>query len=431
MGAVQGDAATLVEDAPSDGAAKVPFSLFEGDRLNRLYARIGMGRFHRFSLLKRCLAAVAITYVPLALIAWPEGLTSTSELETNFFVDFAAYVQLIVALPLFLACEPIMDNRTREVTDQLVGCDIVKPQDQARLAAINAQIERARKSAWPDFVCLFWAFALSLVILVPEFAPGAKDTWHVRQDVHIWRFGPFHTLSYTGAWAFVISLPILNYTWLRFVWKVFLWSYYLFRITRMRLDLHPTHPDLTGGIGFISDAQGQFALFLLAYGLSNIAAPVGYQIVILGYEMKTMTVWGPMISFAIGGPLVFTLPLFMFTRQLFHAKHRALAIYRERVTEASRRIESYWDPGRREPRGQAPVADEMRELAELTTLSTMFTHIEKMRVVPFDWRSFGQLMASSFGSLATLVPLLQANGDIENVFELLSKVFRMLGGGGG
>jgi hypothetical protein len=61
----------------------------------------------------------------------------------------------------------------------------------------------------------------------------------------------------------------------------------------------------------------------------------------------------------------------------------------------------------------------------------MFTHIEKMRVVPFDWRSFGQLMASSFGSLTTLIPVLQADDKIGNVFDLLSKIFRMLAGGGG
>ena len=76
------------------------------------------------------------------------------------------------------------------------------------------------------------------------------------------------------------------------------------------------------------------------------------------------------------------------------------------------------------------AGEEMRELAELATLSTMFTHVEKMRVVPFDWRSFGQLMASSFGSMATLLPILQAEGKVDNVFELLSKLFGVLAGNG-
>jgi hypothetical protein len=395
----------------------VPFSLFEGDWLNRVYSRLGVGRRARFGLLKRCLFAAAITYAPLAVLASIEELDG-SDLATNFFADFAAYVQLLIALPLFLACEPLMDNRTRHVVDQLLACDIVKAGDRARLFRLNAQMVRLRTSHWSDVACIFWAFALSLVILVPEFMPGHKPSWHVRD------WGDFRAPSLTGAWAFLIALPILNYTWLRFAWKVLLWSYYLWRITRMRLDLHPTHPDLTGGIGFISDAQGQFALFLLAYGLSNIAAPVGYQIAILDYEVTTMTVWGPMLGFAIGGPLVFTLPLFMFTRQLYEAKHHALAIYRERVTESSRRIESYLLPERR---AREFADDEIRELTELNTLSTMFTHIQKMRVVPFDLRSFGQLMASSFGSIATLLPLLEYEGEVTNVFELLGKLFGILG----
>ena len=65
---------------------------------------------------------------------------------------------------------------------------------------------------------------------------------------------------------------VSNYIWMRLIWKITLWIFYLYRVSRMRLELHPTHPDLTGGIGFISEAQGRFALFILAYGISNVAA---------------------------------------------------------------------------------------------------------------------------------------------------------------
>jgi hypothetical protein len=68
------------------------------------------------------------------------------------------------------------------------------------------------------------------------------------------------------------------------------------------------------------------------------------------------------------------------------------------------------------------TSDEIRELTELTTLSTMFVHIEKMRVVPFDLRSMGQLMGSSFGSVATILPLLHFNGPATNIFEGLGKL---------
>ena len=73
-------------------------------------------------------------------------------------------------------------------------------------------------------------------------------------------------------------------------------------------------------------------------------------------------------------------------------------------------------------------SEEIRELTELTTLSTMFTHVDKMRIVPFDLRSFGQLIGSSFGSVATLLPLLHFDGQVTNIFEALSKLLGHLGG---
>lgn len=58
----------------------------------------------------------------------------------------------------------------------------------------------------------------------------------------------------------------------------------------------------------------------------------------------------------------------------------------------------------------------------------LFTRIQNMRVVPFDLRSFGQLAASSFGSVATLLPILHVNGDVSGVFDALGKLLGHLGG---
>ena len=49
----------------------------------------------------------------------------------------------------------------------------------------------------------------------------------------------------------------------------------------------------------------EIAIFILAYGISNIAATVGYEIAILDYDLSIMPVWGPLLGFAIGAPLLF------------------------------------------------------------------------------------------------------------------------------
>jgi hypothetical protein len=397
----------------------LPFSLFEGDGLHRLYAVLRISKSVRFALLKRCLMAVLLTWVPVCLLALHDKSFGGGLVATNFFADYAAYAQFLIAMPLFVLAEPVIDASTRWAARQFIACGIIRPEARRRLSQLHMLVKVLRISFWPDMVCIVLAYTLSLVILVPEFIADPLPTWHVADYTH-WR-----TLTFAGTWEFLVALPLLNYTWLRFLWKILLWTFYLQRVSRMGLELHPTHPDLTGGIGFISEAQSRFAIFILAYGISNIAATVGYEITILHYDIHTMPVWGPLLGFTIGAPLVFTLPLLVFTKQLYRSKWRALAIYRERVTEHSRQVEDHWMA---RTRSTQSAADEIRELTELSTLAAMFARIQQMRVVPFDMRSFGQLVASSVGAVATLLPILHINGDVTGIVDAVSKLLGHLGG---
>ena len=420
-------AATSGSNAPhaESNAAAAPdvaesFSLFDGDWLHRVYAFVHLSNQAHFRLTKRCVVVVLVTWVPVAVCALWGGLIGGGAVATNFFADFAAYAQFLLAMPLFVVAEPIVDSSTRGAARQFVGCGVIGPDDRPELNRVHLLLRRLCTSYWSDVVCIALAYTLALVILVPEFAPNPRPTWHVHT------VGPWRTLTAAGFWEFLIALPLLNYTWLRFVWKSLLWIFYLGRVSRLRLELHATHPDLTGGIGFISEAQGRFAILILAYGISNVAATVGYEIMILNYDLSTMPVWGPLLGFTIGAPLLFTLPLFMFTKQLFRSKRRALTVYRERVTEHSRRVESRWLSS---TRGVQSAPEEIRELAELATLGTMFSRIEHMRIVPFDMRSFGQLVGSSLGSVLTLLPLLHVDGQGMRVVDAIAKFLSRLGGG--
>ncbi len=404
-----------LEHAPT--TPQTPFSLFEGDWLRRTWARLGLGTHTSFPIVKRCLAAALITYVPMAILAWRQGLIDLSVTPTNFFADFAAYAQFLVGLPLFLVAEVIIDGSTREAANQFTRCGIIGCDDAPRINRIHETLKRLRESFWPDAGCVVLAYVFSLVILVPQFGADPLPTWHVHGDKLS------RNLTAAGYWLFFIAIPISGYIWLRMIWKIALWIFYLYHVSRMRLELHPTHPDLTGGIGFISEAQGRFALFILAFGISNVAAPVGYQIAVLNYDLSILPVWGPIVLFTIGAPLLFTLPLFMFTKQLFRTRKRALAAYRERVTEHSRVVESRWLFGEKTQSAQ----EEIRDLAEQSTLGTMFARIEHMRVVPFDLRSFVQLLGSTLGAMATLLPLLHAKGELAAFVEAISKLLGHLG----
>jgi hypothetical protein len=414
------NAETKLDAAPdrTAPAPQTPFSLFEGDWLRRAWSSLGMGTHTPYAIVKRCAFAVLITYVPMAILAWRQGLFGVELAPTNFFADFAAYAQFLVGLPLYLVAEAIIDGSTREAANEFIRCGIISREDAPRINQVNEGLKRVRESFWPDVACVVLAYAFSLVILVPQFGADPLPTWHVHGAEHS------RNLTAAGYWTFFIAIPFSNYIWMRLIWKITLWIYFLHRVSGMRLDLHPTHPDLTGGIGFISETQGRFALFILAFGISNVAAPVGYQIAVLNYELSILPVWGPLVLFTLGAPLLFMLPLLMFTKQLFRARKRALAAYRERLTEISRVVERHSLFGDR----SNSVQEEMRDIAEQSTLGTMFARIDHMRVIPFDLRSFMQLLGSTLGAMATLLPLLHAKGEMAGIVEAISKLIGQLGG---
>jgi hypothetical protein len=272
------------------------------------------------------------------------------------------------------------------------------------------QLKNAR---WIEVICVLLAFQLSGWIIGTELLfHGPVATWHTK--IH----GDWRIVTWSGAWAFGVAIPLLCYWWLRHIARVLIWCLYLYRVSRLRLDLAATHPDRTAGIGFISEVQGHFAWLIFAYGITNVAATVGYELVVLKVSMWIPPVWGPVLGFIIGAPLLFTLPLFLFTRQLAITKLLARRRYRRLLTESTRTLEGKLLPLHIRKKTPPAAAD----VAVVTQLSQLYDRVQSMRVVPFDFRSLTQLVASSLGSVASLLPLLHVEGTVNHVLEALAKI---------
>jgi hypothetical protein len=273
-----------------------------------------------------------------------------------------------------------------------------------------------RKSVLPDLVCVEIAYFLSFMTLMPMLDDGT-NTWHAYVPQ-----GQIHeVISGAGWWEFVIALPLLNYWWLRWIWKIALWSWYLFRVSRFHLRLIASHPDRTGGVGFLSDVQTRFGLLILAYGITNVASTIAYKITFEGATLALHSVWAPLVGFVIGAPLLFTIPLFMFTKQLHRTKRRALDRCHRKAIRQAIAFEQKW---LHTPPGGPYEAGGEAQLLGLNNLNVVYDHIYKMRVVPFDTRSFLELTAQTLGSLVPLLPYL---GVSEPNLKLMEGVFKVMG----
>ncbi len=395
-----------------------PLVLYEGDHLNRAFARLGWGARKPSHLCLRMLLVFAITWLPMAIIAVTEGLYRPP-LPANFFADFAAYAQFFVGLPLFIVAEAVVIRTTSDAGMEMAGSGILRhPGKLDALDGLHRRVARLRDAWWIELICVLMAFQLSGWILGVELLRhGPVETWHTR-----WLDSSTRIVTWTGAWAFFVALPVLNYWWLRHVARTLIWTWYLYRVSRLKLDLLATHPDRTGGIGFISDVQAHFAWTIFAYGLTNVAAPVGYQIAVLRLDPFVLTVWAPMFGFAIGAPALFLGPLFLFTHQLAVTRMIARRHYRRLLLSETRRMESRALPLQERRRIPPQAAD----VAAVNQLAQIYQRVADMRVVPFDFRSLVQLLSSSFGSVATVLPLMHAEGNFSRFLAALGNLLGRL-----
>lgn len=398
-------------------ARPYPLSLYDEDLVNRLFGRIGLGPSKLRHLIGRALLLFAVTWLPIAILAVYEGLYSARIDAENFFADFAAYAQFFFGLPLFIAAEAIVDRATREAGEQFGGSGIIRsPRHLAALQQLHKKVAHWRKAPQIDVLCLALGFMVSAATIGSELMYQDRPTWHAVQDTD----GRHMTLA--GWWAFGIALPLLNYWWLRQITRVLIWCRYLYVVSRLRLDLIATHPDRTGGIGFISEVQGHSAWTIFAYGVTNVAAPIGYQLVVLKFDPWVPSVWGPALGFVLIAPALFTVPLFFFTRQLMITKLLARKRYRKLIMEHARSIEHHVLPKPTRKRQSIPAAT---DVSLMTQMSQLFDRIEHMRVVPFDFRSMAQLTSATLGSVASVLPFLHLEGPAQRALTVLVKILGM------
>lgn len=91
----------------------------------------------------------------------------------------------------------------------------------------------------------------------------------------------------------------------------------------------------------------------------------------------------------------------MFTKQLYQAKSRALEMFLERSMERAKAFEEKWLKACSSGNYELMSGS---DLAGLNALNQVYDHIHKMRVVPFDLRSFSELVGSALGPMVPLLP---------------------------
>ena len=101
------------------------FSLIEGGLIYRFQLAIHMAMPNRSGVAKRAFLTTLVTWLPLLLLSLLQGSALGSQIQIPFLHDFAAGIRFLIALPLLVIAEAVIDPRLNHAVRHFVKSGLV------------------------------------------------------------------------------------------------------------------------------------------------------------------------------------------------------------------------------------------------------------------------------------------------------------------
>jgi hypothetical protein len=318
-------------------------------------------------------------------------------------LNFEVHARLLLALPLLMVAELVVHVRMRGTLVQFLERKLIRESDVPRFDALIASAMRLRNSVAAEVSLIVLVYGLGIV--VGQYIAVDANTWAAGRDG-----SRFASRSLAGWWQMLVSVPIFQFLLLRWYFRLFIWIRFLWQVSRIELQLMPTHPDRAGGLGFLANVVNAFAPFLVAHGVL-LAGMIADRIFFVGATLPQFIVE----ITAVVGSLVFVVlcPLMVFGVQLSRARRLGLSEYGVLAQRYVREFDSKWIRGNRDPNEPLVGSADVQSLADL---ANSFDVIRTMRPVPFSKETVFQL------AVITLAPLLPLTLTMLSLDELLKRL---------
>jgi len=379
--------------------------LIDGGPTHRLMLRIG--------LLKERAPELARGALVLALFAWLPQLVLTAAaghltggVPVPFLFDYGVHARLLFAMPLLIVAEVVVGPRLGAAAARFVERGLVKPSDLPRFEQAVAQALRIRDSATLEVAVLALAYVGSFISLGLAFSFQVS-----RWDLLVTSAGP--RITNAGIWSTFVAVPLYQFLVYRSLVRMLNWFGFLWTVSRLELQLVPTHPDRAGGLGFLGGAHRPLGVFALSVG-AVLSGRYCTEILYGGSSLSAIQ--APIVVFTVIMLLVCLGPLVAFVPQLMAARRKGLVEYGGLALRYAAEFDRKW------LRGGAAPGEELLGSGDIQSLADMggsFERIEQMRPVPFGLKDVTALVAAC---LLPMVPVLATVMPIEEVAKIVLKV---------
>lgn len=345
-----------------------------------------------------------LAWLPLLILSALQGVLFAN-VKIPFLYDPAVYSRFLLAVPLLILAENLIGPRIAEATSQFIFSGLIREEQYGDFDAAVEEGIRLRNSTLAEVLILLLAYA-SAFESIRVFSTNSS-TWNSLMSES------GHKLTYAGYWYLLVSIPVWQFLAYRWLWRAFVWYKFLHRMSKLELQLVPTHPDQAGGLGFLGEAHRLFGIFVFAFGAAG-SGVFCREVLFEKTPIETYKI--PIAAFIVVSLGLFLGPLFMFAPALLQTRRKALHEYSTLGGQLGRLYHRKW------VKGINPGGESMLSAPDNTSLAN-YSHdyelVERMRAFPFEPRT---AVVLAIAGLLPLVPLLATVMPMEEIFKLLLKV---------
>lgn len=384
------------------------FSLVLGGPLYQLLRRAHLSGSTLELLHRRILFIVAVAWLPLLVLSLLDGVAVGTAVRVPFLFDVDLHLRFLLSLPILVAAELIVHQRTRIVVGQFFAQGLVPDSLRARFDEALEGAAKLRNSIVAELILIAVVYGVGIFVVWRHYMVLDVPTWYATPEAG--RVQP----KLAGWWYFFVSLPVYQFILLRWYWRFVVWTRFLWQVSRLPLAYQPLHPDGNGGIGFLSGVTRAFAPLLFAQGVL-LAGALANTIL---YEGEVLTsFYVEVVLFAAFLVFVIVAPFFLFMLPLSAAKRQGLREYAQLSRQYADEFADKWIRGT-PPAGEALVGSS--DIQSLADLGNSFDKVRNMSVVPITRGAVAQLV------VATLLPLVPLLLTLISFEELLKRILKVL-----
>jgi len=384
------------------------FSLVQGGPLFQLLRRTHLSGDALTLLRRRVLVIAAFTWLPLLALSAAGGQLLGGGAAVPFLMDVDVHIKFLVVVPLLIIAELVVHRRVSPLVNQFLEQGLIPAAARGRFDAAVASALRLRNSVLAEVVLLALVYGIGVPVLWRHYVVLDATTWYATPSA------AGSVLSLVGVWYAFVSLPIMQFLLLRWAFRLFVWARFLSQVSRLDLDLVPTHPDGVGGLGFLSNVLSAYIPLSTAFG-ALLAGNVADHIFYAGGRLPDFK-----MQIAAGVVLlvsVFVAPLLVFVPRIAEAKRMGILEYGRLAQRYAGEFDAKW------VHGNAPGVEPLLGSGDIQSLADMgnsFQVIRTMRMAPVAVQDVIGV------ALAALVPIAPLALTVMPLEELLKLAFGLL-----